>query len=229
MNDEKFFGPFDVRGIDLFRMEADAFEHDVHVIILGTFEAGTTYLNEHAAEIQVSSWSKLSDQVDFLRNMALVALLSRLIHALHQMCRQGDIFTSRDPKGYAKPKDDDFKRIWAEFSERFGTEFPSDWVTLIDSLRRARNMIIHNGAEAKSALPMDKVDFSTNEFYDTKFLTNYPQFVDQMERVVISDTQLHDAVGKSVELVKYAAERLRGKQIEAAKKENEQVKQKKVD
>jgi hypothetical protein len=250
MNDEKFFGPFDIRGMNFFSMEADHFERDVHVIILGTLEAGTTYLTgqseetdkeiddylktakgeaaEHAVEMQVDSWSRLSEQVDFLRNMALVALLSRLTHALRQVCRQGDIYAPLNPKGYGNPRDDEFKKIWAEFRERFGIEFAEESVTLIDALRRARNMVVHNGAKAKAALPMDKVDFSTSEFYDTKFITNYPQFVDKLDRVVISDKQLNEAVGKSVELVKYAAERLRGGQIEAAKKEQEEAKQKKL-
>ena len=88
-------------------------------------------------------------------------------------------------------------------------------------------MIVHNGGEAKVPLPLDRIDFSEGEFYDPWFMKKYPQFVDQLDNVAISEKQLNCAVTKSVELVNHAAKLLREKQIEAIKKEREEAKQKK--
>jgi hypothetical protein len=232
--------------MNFFDMEASDFERDVHVLILGTLQAGPTYLSsrsqetdkefdaylktatgeasDHAVDMQVAAWSTLGEQNDFLRNMSLVALLSRLTHALHQMARTADTFAPRDPKGHGKSGDDEFKKIWAEYQERFTIKFSPRFIQFVEPLRKARNKVVHNGGEAKEQLPMDEVDFDKGEFYDTSFMMDYPQFVDQMDRVVVSQKQLNFAVKKSVELVKYAAEQLRGKQIEAVKKERDEAK-----
>ena len=251
MNDEAFFKPTDIRALDFFQMEAHQFECDVHILILGTLRAALTYLNkesekedeamtehikaaqeahaDYLVDKQIEGWSNLSDQERFLRNMALVALLTRLTHSLHEMARQAEIFAPRDPADYGKSGDDEFKKIWAEYRERFGIIFKAKFIQFVEPLRSARNMIVHKGGEATIPLPFDAIDPTKGDegFYDPKFMKKYPRFVEDDgsgPKVSISEKQLNQAIKKSVELVNHAAESLRTKQIEAAKKEQAEAK-----
>jgi hypothetical protein len=104
------------------RTQQDAFERDVQVLILGTLHAGITYLNTEAQkeedelaphfetakgedlhcleEKREEIWGYVRDQERFLRNMGLVALISRLTHTLNSMIRSVDHIAQRNPDGY---------------------------------------------------------------------------------------------------------------------------------
>ena len=139
MDNEAIFGPHDLRAMNFFSMEAGHFERDVHVLILGTLHAGTTYLSTEAdngdlilqellkdaegdvaesiVEKQVKSWSEIYDQENFPLSTALVASLKRTHRdALHEMARSAESFAPRNPKGYGERRDDEFKKTWAEYS-----------------------------------------------------------------------------------------------------------------
>jgi hypothetical protein len=245
MTAETLFEPHDWHAFDSFQTEAEYFERDVHVLILDTLRAGVTLLNQemqdedaalkghlgnadgHLAEIigerQIDLWSTVGDQENFLRNMALVALLSRLAHALKQMARAAETFQPIDQNRSEDGKDE-FKQIWAEYRARFGIDFSPRFIQFIDPLRRARNMIVHNGGEANLPISIMEIDLSKGDegFYDPSFMKKYPQFVDGTgsgAKIVVSEEQLNSTVDASVKLVKHAAQRLREKELEAVKKE----------
>jgi hypothetical protein len=249
MSDEAFFKPTDIRALDFFQMEAHHFERDVHILILGTLFAALASLNDESKEKdeeltkhikaaqgahaeylidkQIEGWSNLADQERFLRNMALVALLTRLTHALHEMARQAEIFAPPNAAGY--PGDYEFKKIWAEYRERFGIIFGAKYIQFIEPLRSARNMIVHNGGEATPPLPFAAIDPAKGDegYYDPRCVKKYPKFVEHdggSPKVNISEKQLNQAIKKAVELVNHTAARLRAQQIEAAKKEEADAK-----
>jgi hypothetical protein len=244
MADEADFGAQFWQPYDFFRVEAESFERDVHILILGTLHASTTYLNEeakreevellkhletatgHAAE-RISErhaelWSGVAEQERFQRNMALVALLTRLTHAFRQVSRSAELWSVRDPAGYGERKDDEFKKLWAEYRARFDIDFGARHIQFVEPLRNARNMIVHNGGDAVRVLPLSEIDPSKEEggLYDMSFVKNYPQFVTgngTWAEVTISEQQLTLAIESSVRLVKYAAEGLQEREAEKAK------------
>src|ERR1700726_4087600 len=98
---------------DSFEGEYESFQWDVHILIVGTLRAGIQYLDSEAESelAKIEEWMErpasseyedrlVDDRVDvlstnavqqrFLRNMALVALASRLTHALRAMARSAE-------------------------------------------------------------------------------------------------------------------------------------------
>jgi hypothetical protein len=129
---------------DLYEMEFSQFQWDVHILIEGTLEAGIQFLGteattelakieealkkphyddeyqEHLVDEHVDVIVTQGGQERFLRNMALVALVSRLSHALREMAQAG-LFSK--PQGlYGKKHDSEFQRLWDEYSKRFGID-----------------------------------------------------------------------------------------------------------
>jgi hypothetical protein len=126
--------------IDLYEMEYSQFQWDVHILIEGTLEASILYLDteartelgkieealkkpfddeyhEHLVDEHVDVLSTNNGQERFLRNMALVALASRLLHALREMARAAELFCKRE-KGRYKGSSE-FQRLWDEYYCRF--------------------------------------------------------------------------------------------------------------
>jgi hypothetical protein len=227
---------------DTYGTEANSFETDVHTLILISLDAGITQLNTEAkadddklmrylptvtgeaaellAEDQAHLWIELSHREIFLRNMALVALLSRLTHTLHNMLGYAETWAPRDPKGHEGG--DEFKKIWSEFRIRFGINLGARYIGWVDRYRRARNLIVHNGGEANIMKPFPEMDMDAGAegMYDVSFSKNYPAFVNGTD-VVVTQKLLHHAVESAVRLVKHAAGELRELELEAAKKENQ--------
>jgi hypothetical protein len=79
-----------------------------------------------------------SDQERFVRNMAVVALASRLTHALREMARSAETFSSRKKRHGGTDKRE-FQRLWAEYSKRFGMNFDADLIAFIGPIRAVRN------------------------------------------------------------------------------------------
>src|SRR5579859_5983607 len=104
--------------IDVYRDEFEQFQWDVHILIEGTLFASIQYLDkqaktelstiqscldkaaedeyqQHLVDEHVDVLATNDDQERFLRNMALVALASRLTHSLRKMARSAENFCPR--------------------------------------------------------------------------------------------------------------------------------------
>jgi hypothetical protein len=77
---------------------------------------------------------------------ALVALASRLTHALRKVARPADHFVSRKGR-CGTSQDSEFVRLWKEYGERFSIDFiANSWrIAFVDAMREARNQIVHDG------------------------------------------------------------------------------------
>lgn len=235
-----------IRSWDSFGTEASAFERDVHMLILTGLDAGLKLLTSEAqaednklmqffrtakgegaqrlAEDQADLWIQLSQQETFLRNMALVALMSRMTHSLHGMLRHAESWAPRNPKGY--DGEDEFKKIWAEFRARFNITLGARHIQWLERYRRARNLIVHNGGEANILKPFVDMDADAGDagMYDLSFSKKYPAFVDGSgfsAEVRVTEVLLDHAVKSSIRLVKHTAEELRKLDLAHAKRESE--------
>jgi len=130
--------------IDFFRFEHQKFERDVHIVVLDLLEAGIKQLDRvfkrtperfdlrlKGATQEQEDWiiddfidirADHEDQQRFLRNIAIVVLLSRLRHVLLQFARHGDEIAARSDSGH--PGENEFQQLWAEFRLRFGIQVP---------------------------------------------------------------------------------------------------------
>jgi len=88
-----------------------------------------------------------------MRNIALVALLSRLTHSLNRMAEDAETFVIREKRGYGNPGDDEFKQLWAEYRVRFGITV-TPYIQFVYSLRVARNHIVHKGVRQIHLKPL---------------------------------------------------------------------------
>jgi hypothetical protein len=226
---------------DSFQMEADAFERDVHMLIIKGLEAGTRLLTsetqaeddklmahlakgkrdaaDHLAQEQADIWIELWQQEVFLRNMALVALMSRLTHALLSMLSSAEPWAPRRSDAYNGQ--DEFKKIWGAFQSRFSLNFSSRYIGWIEPYRRARNRIVHNGGQANPMKPFDEIDIDRGDegMYDVSFSKKYCRFVHGSgfsAEVVVTEELLDHAVKCAIRLVKHAAGELRKLELEAA-------------
>jgi len=229
---------------DSFGSELNNFERDVHMLILSTLDAGITNQTAEAqkhddelkphienasdtalgriSEIQQDIWGYVGDQERFLRNMGLVALVSRLIHALNVMARSAENLGSRNKDGYEGR--DEFKQLWNEYKQRFGITFAPQHIQFIDPLRKARNMIVHKGGEANPPKALEDMELNAGDegLYDLSFSKKYPQLITgegYAAEVSITQEHLEAAVEKSVNLVRYVSGELRSRELDVAKQE----------
>ena len=189
---------------DVYRDEFEQFQWEVHILIEGTLSASIRYLDKEAnaelAKIQ-SSLDKATDddyqqylvdehvdvlatndgQERFLRNMALVALASRLTHSLRKMARSAENFCPRK-KRYGAKNMSEFERLFVEYAERFGINFQSEAarIAFIEPMREVRNQIVHDGSEANTLKPFDEIDMNQGDsgLLDMWFSQKYPEYVD---------------------------------------------------
>ena len=216
-----------------YATEVSLFEQDVYMLILTGLDAAIKLLKtntqaeddklmvlpqakgeaaEHLFQEQADIWIQLSQQEVFLRNQALVALMSRLTHTLHNMLRFAEPWAPRVPS----PGDgrNEFSKMWLEIRHRFGLELSASYVDWVERYRRARNRIVHNGGEANLVRPFDEIDIDAGVagMYDLSFSRKYPTFVNGeggSAQIVISEKLLNYAVEKAVRLVKYLSSELR--------------------
>jgi len=119
-----------------------------------------------------------SSQEQFLRNMALVALTSRLTHALRKMARSAESFSIRK-KRYGKKSMSEFDRLWLEYTDRFGIDFEAnaERMAFVETIREVRNQIVHDGADVNTVKPLDDIDVNSGDagYFDMRFSKKYPE------------------------------------------------------
>jgi len=222
--------------------EYQQFQWDVHVLIKGTLDASVRYLDtktntdlaeikaalekshndeyqQHLVDEHVDVLETNSRQERFLRNMALVALASRLTHALRNMSKSAESFSPRR-KRYGNRNMSEFSRLWLEYNERFGIDFSvnAERIEFVETMRVVRNQIVHDGAEANTFKFNDEVDWNegVTAFLDCSFSENYPDYVSGDNigaEVSVSREQLDKAVEASVNLVGWLAKELRTREL----------------
>jgi hypothetical protein len=242
------FPPSDsLSNIDVFEMEYGQFQWDVHILIEGTLHASIRYLvtearrelddieearkkpvayeyQEHLVDEHVDVLATNSSQERFLRNMALVALASRLTHALRNMARSAELFNARK-KRYGKKSMSEFDQLWAEYHERFGIDFDADKdrIAFVNTMREVRNQIVHDGSEANTFKPLGEIDWNSGDagYLDISFSEKYPEYVwgtGMGAEVTVSEEQLQKAIKASVDLVGWLAGELRAKELQSTGK-----------
>ncbi|MFZ0278240.1 MAG: hypothetical protein WA254_19605 [Candidatus Sulfotelmatobacter sp.] len=227
--------------IDSYEDEYQQFQRDVYLLIEGTLNASKQYLGKEC-ETELAKIKAAMDKTDdpdhhfyiqeeygdvlltnisqerFLRNMALVALASRLTHALRNMTKSAELFNPR-VKRYEKMTNlSEFNRLWLEYSERFGIDFTdnTDRIAFVEPMREVRNQIVHEGAEAQTFRYLGDTDWNDGvlAFMDTSFAEKYPAYVSEDgNEVNVSEPQLKNAVESSVKLVGWLATELRAKEL----------------
>jgi hypothetical protein len=250
MNDQPKFTPARfMQGMDFIGIEVRNFERDVHIIVLGTLYAGIDYLrNEAAAEAaklepllstatgeahdrlvedEIQIWSVFGDQERFLRNLALVGLLSRLFHTIRAMATAAEAFAPRSKEGYGNFKDGEMKQLGKEFKERFGIVFSDHQkeTAFLHPLIQVRNKIVHAGGEPNKRLAIDDIELEAGDegFYDLTFSKKYPEFIEGeggSAQINVSLQQLHKAVESSINMLGWISEELHVLQDEWVERED---------
>ena len=234
--------------VDFYDDEYQQFQWDVHILIEGTLDASLRYLDKqiqtdlaeikialdkshddehqhHLVDEHVDVLETNSRQERFLRNMALVALSSRLTHALRKMTKSAESFSPRRKEGYGHPRMSEYRRLWLEYTERFGIDFSAnaDRINFVETMREVRNQIVHDGAEANTFKFNDEVDWNkgVTAFLDCSFSEKYPDYVSGDNigaEVSVSREQLDKAVEASVDLVSWLAKELRARELSSIRK-----------
>jgi hypothetical protein len=236
---------------DFFDHERDYFERDLHIIIVGSFDAGMEQLamefTKDSAKLEadinkttgdhqqwlVDSHAELmmdhAEQERFLRNMAFVALGTRLIHALRKMLRTAETFCPRNKK-YRDTSMSEILRIWAEIGERFGIDLAAnaDKIAFAMPLNDVRNQIVHDGGDANPQLSFEKctVGGGDESYLDLRFSKRYPEYVEgsgSLAAVRVTKEQFDRAFEASVVLVKWLAQELRIRQLAYVKSQSQTV------
>jgi hypothetical protein len=229
--------------IDFYDDEYHQFQWDVHVLIRGTLHASVQHLDakiqpclanietaidksqdtehqQYLVDEHVDVLDTNSRQERFLTNMALVALASRLTHALRSMSRSAESFSPRQ-KRYGKKSMSEFGRLWLEYTERFGIDFRAnaDRIEFVETMREVRNQIVHDGGEANTFKPNDEIDWRADvvAYLDCSFSEKYPGYVSGDE-VNVSREQLEKDVEASVNLVGWLAKELRARELASIRK-----------
>ncbi len=247
------YADFMIFDIDFYELEYKQFQWDVHILIKGTLDASIRFLdNEAKTELaKIEQWVKrpvsdeyqqhlVDEHVDvlatnheqerFLRNMALVALASRLTHSLHKMARSAETFNERKKgykpkKGYRKKGDSEFVGLWKEYKERFGIDLLAEHasqVAFVEPMQKARNQIVHDGGEANTLKPLDdsEINGDENGWLDMNFSRDYPEYVEGEEmsaEVNVSQELLDKNLDASIELVGWLAGELRRREVASTK------------
>lgn len=221
--------------IDIYSDEAASFEADVNLLIRDTLHAALAHLSgtadaeladikkaldkatddeiqEHLVNEHVDVLATGLSQERFLRNVALVALASRLLHALKKMARLAEHFC---PSTHAYQGKSEFLRLWAEYGSRFSIDFKAhaDKIAFVEPMVRVRNQIIHAGAEANTwnDATLESLRHGQEPTLDTAFSEAHPEFVigeGWNAEVVVSREQLDLMCDASVALVRWLAAEL---------------------
>lgn len=153
--------------------------------------------------------------------MALVALSSRLTHALRNMTKSAELFSPRKTR-YGNKSMGEYRCLWLEYAERFGIDFNSNAnrIEFVETMRVVRNQIVHDGAEANTFKFNDQINWENGvlDFLDCSFSEKYPEYVSGND-VSVSQEKLDEAIKSSVELVGWLAEELRKRELSSIRKE----------
>lgn len=225
---------------DGYRYRFDRFYEEIHTLILWPLNSAITHLKEEAQaedaklephlkyptpddeeqifEEQQRHWQYFDGQERFLYNMALVALLSHIIHTLRTMARDSCWIT---PRKASYKGTGELAQLWTEFKERFGLDFVphQEHIDYLDRLRVVRNQIVHDGGEANVLKDYGKTTINPDgsfHMYDTSFSDKYPEFVDGKEfsaMVTVSAEQLDRGIDDSIAVVRWISEQLRAIEV----------------
>jgi len=224
--------------IDSYDDEYQQFQWDVYLLIENTRRASALHLGakvdtdladikaaiekshdpvaqEHLVDEHVDVLETYSRQEQFLRNMALVALSSRLTHALRNMTKSAT-FSPRKKNGYGHRGMSEYKQLWMEYAERFGIDFTANAnrIAFVEPMREVRNQIVHEGAEAETYKFQEDIDWNDGvlAFMDDSFSRKYPQYVSGGD-VAVTEEQLTEAVKAAISLVEWLAKELRTREL----------------
>jgi hypothetical protein len=216
-------------------LEAEVKEDDAR--IRAVMETATGDFHERLIDDLGEVHWYFADQERFLLNMALVALATSLTHALRQMSRSADTFSPRKRR-YGGGDKSEFERLWIEFKERFGIDVraQTERIAFIDPLREVRNQVVHDGGianpykllidvqDADSRLDERAITFDFDDLLDLRFSQTYPQFVQgegSSAEVRVTHEQLQSMTSSAIELVEWCAERLRERELDVARADDE--------
>jgi hypothetical protein len=232
-----------LEGWDTYGLDADLFEQDAHILILNTLHAAEHTLSSNVdktvADIKagiakyggnqrfdddyVDALSTYSEQIRFLRNNALVALVSRLQITVRKMADSATTFVPREKLDeYRKGrfgKKGEWPLLLNEFEKRFGIDFYSEagLVDFITPLVAARNRIVHHGGE-----PFNMADDGTLIESTADGYREYVKGEGFNATVEVSEELLERTVAESARLVQFLAQRLRSLEL-ASFRESEDV------
>jgi len=229
-----------LQATDFFRIEVERFREDIVSLILGVLDTSLEaldtrahvelagieqeikppktpvyreHLEDELGDVTVTSAS----QIRYLTNMAFVALVSRLTHALRRMAKLAETFSPRK-EWYAGKSE--FISLWREYGERFGIDFDTnaDKVQFVKTMVDVRNQIVHQGGEARPFKYLYEVDLRDDipEMTNSSFAEAYPTYVsgqDVSAEVSVSREQLNEAIDASIELVEWLAGELRRREV----------------
>jgi hypothetical protein len=222
---------------DGFRVNSTFFREDVRDLVLEPMRAAIAHLDTEAVKAtdrlapDTQGWSaedldtlsekkgeieeRAEDQKRFQRNMALVALLARLIYTLKQIAQLGEAITPRKKDSYKErnARDSEFMELFREYRERFQIDLvakESGRVAFIEPLRKARNKVVHEGGRANPFKHSSEVNLSLGDegFLNLNFSKESPELVEgegSGAQVNISEQQLDEAAASSIELVRWLA------------------------
>jgi hypothetical protein len=132
------------------------------------------------------------------------------------MTKSAESFAPRKKGGYGHKGMSEYKRLWLEYTERFGIDFDAnaERIAFVEAMREVRNQIVHDGAEAHTFKFNEDIDWSAGvlAFMDYSFAEKYPEYVSVGE-VSVSEEQLNDFVKKAVSLVEWLAKELRAREL----------------
>jgi hypothetical protein len=229
---------------DSYDDEYQQFQWDVYMLIENTRRASALHLGakvetdlvnikaaldkshdpvaqEHLVDEHVDVLETYRRQEQFLRNMALVALSSRLTHALRNMTKSAEAFSPRKQGGYRIRGMSEYEELWREYAGRFGIDFTAnaDRIAFVEPMRKVRNQIVHEGAEAQTYKFQEDIDWNEGvlAFMDDSFTKKYPQYVSGGD-VVVSEEQLNEVVKGSISLVGWLANELRAQELSSITK-----------
>lgn len=216
-----------VRSYDSFQEGVQGFEEDVHLLVLGTFDAAQHYWSDrlgeelpkleaaiktahganadHLVDEHTDGLSRFSEQSRFALNSAVVSLATLFVDELRRMCRRLDAVVARRPGRY--PGKDEIARLRSEFVERFGIDADecNAKLAFTEATVLARNLIVHNGGEADWERPVGSKD---------EFRKLYPDWVDNIGRVAVPEQAIRGQVQAAVDFLRWIAPQLRSIELQ---------------
>ena len=217
-----------IRSYNGFQGDVRAFEDDVHLLVLGTFDAAEQHWNrrlgeelpkleaaiksahgeyaDHLVDKHTDELARYSEQSRFALNSAVVNLVTLFVYDLRRMFRRLEIAVPRRSGRY--PGKHELERLHSEAVERFGIDVDECKARLAftEPMILARNLIVHNGGEADQEAP----DGSK----DQEFRNSYPDWVDHYDRVAVPEQAVREQVQAAVDFLQWIAPLLRSIELQ---------------
>lgn len=217
-----------IRSYNGFQGDVRAFEDDVHLLVLGTFDAAEQHWNrrlgeelpkleaaiksahgeyaDHLVDKHTDELARYSEQSRFALNSAVVNLVTLFVYDLRRMFRRLEIAVPRRSGRY--PGKHELERLRSEAVERVGIDVDECKARLAftEPMILARNLIVHNGGEADQEAP----DGSK----DQEFRNSYPDWVDHYDRVAVPEQAVREQVQAAVDFLQWIAPLLRSIELQ---------------